>query len=132
MLDFQGRHAEAAPLYIQASRLDPQWDMALHFLGRALLAQDRFDEAEAAFKRRLALSPGSDMSRFYLAALYARSGRPDEARAMWRELMEVNPTFSIEHLRRTLPYRDPNVLGRLVEALKGAGVEAEISAAARP
>jgi adenylate cyclase len=121
-LDFQGRHAEAVPLYIRASRLDPQWDMALHFMGRALLALDRFDEAETAFKRRLTFLPRSDMSRFYLAALYARSGRPDEARAMWRELMEVNPAFSLEHLSRTLPYRDPNVLGRLIESLRGVGI----------
>jgi adenylate cyclase len=122
-LDFQGRHAEAVPLYIRASRLDPQWDMALHFMGRALLALDRFDEAETAFKRRLTFSPRSDMSRFYLAALYARSGRADDARAMWREVMEVNPDFSVEHLSRTLPYHDPNVLGRLIESLRGVGLD---------
>ena len=98
--------------------------MALHFMGRALLALDRFDEAETAFKRRLTFSPRSDMSRFYLAALYARTGRPEEARAMWQEMLEVNPNFSAEHLRRTLPYRDPNVFGRLVDALREAGIEA--------
>jgi adenylate cyclase len=123
VLDFQGRHAEAVPLYVRASRLDPQWDMALHFMGRALLAQDRFDDAETAFKRRLAFRPRSDMSRFYLAALYARTGRADEAQAMWKELLEVNPDFSVEHLSRTLPYRDPNVLGRLLDALKEIGIE---------
>src|SRR3712207_6760174 len=44
--DFQGRHEDAVALYRQAHRLDPQFDMALHFLGRALLALGRFDEAE--------------------------------------------------------------------------------------
>jgi adenylate cyclase len=125
VLDFQGRHAEAVPLYVQAQRLDPQWDMALHFMGRAQLALDRFDEAEASFRRRLSLSPHSDMSRFYLAAIYARTGRPDDARRMWQELLDVNPTFSAEHLRRTLPYRDPSVFGRLVDALRKAGIAAE-------
>ena len=123
VLDFEGRHTEAVPLYIKASRLDPQWDMALHFMGRALLAENRFDEAETAFKRRLTFSPRSDMSRFYLAALYARTGRLEEARAMWKEMLEVNPNFSAEHLRRTLPYRDPNVFGRLVDGLREAGIE---------
>jgi adenylate cyclase len=113
------------PLYVQAQRLDPQWDMALHFMGRAQLALDRFDEAEASFRRRLSLSPHSDMSRFYLAAIYARTGRPDDARRMWQELLNVNPTFSAEHLRRTLPYRDPSVFGRLVDALRKAGIAAE-------
>ena len=96
--------------------------MALHFMGRALLALDRFDEAEIAFKKRLVLSPHSDMSRFYLAALYARTGRPEEARRVWSELLEVNPGFSVEHIRQTVPYRDPAVLDRLVEALRENGI----------
>jgi adenylate cyclase len=128
-LDFQGRHEEALPLYVRASRVDPQWDMALHFMGRALLALDRYDEAEMAFKKRLGLSPKSDMSRFYLAALYALSGRPDDARAMWSELLRVNPTFSAEHLNQTLPYRDPRVFGRLVDALRAVGIDVNTAAA---
>jgi adenylate cyclase len=48
--------------------------MALHFLGRALLALGRFREAETAFKRRLTLAPTSDMTRFYRACLYALPG----------------------------------------------------------
>ena len=37
---------DAVALYTRAYRLDPQFDMSLHFLGRALLALGRFDEAE--------------------------------------------------------------------------------------
>jgi adenylate cyclase len=122
VLDFQGRHEDAVARFVRAYRLDPQWDMALHFMGRALLALDRFDEAETAFKRRLTFSPGSDMSRFYLACLYARTGRADEARKTWREMLEVNPGFSIEHLKRTLPYRDPQVFERLTSGLREAGI----------
>ena len=121
--DFQGRHEESLALHTRAYRLDPQFDMALHFMGRSLLALDRFDEAEIAFRKRLALSPHSDMSRFYLACLYGRTGRHEEARAMWQEMLSVNPKFSLEHLRRALPYRDPAWLDRLVEGLRGAGVE---------
>ena len=97
--------------------------MSLHFMGRSLLALDRFDEAEIAFRKRLALSPHSDMSRFYLACLYSRTGRHDEARAMWSEMLAVNPKFSLEHFRRALPYRDPTWLDRLVEGLREAGIE---------
>jgi adenylate cyclase len=120
--DFQGRHEDAVALYRRAYRLDPQFDMSLHFMGRALLALGRFDEAEIAFKRRLTLMPRSDMSRFYLACLYGLTGRHEEARRTWREALEVNPRFSIDHLRRTLPYKDPAVLDRLVEGLRSAGV----------
>jgi adenylate cyclase len=120
--DFQGRHEDAVALYKRAYRLDPQWDMALHFMGRALLALDRFDEAETAFTRRLTFSPRSDMSRFYLASLYGRTGRHEEARRVWGELMEVNPDFSVEYLRRSLPYRDATQFDRFLDGLSQAGI----------
>jgi adenylate cyclase len=120
--DYQGRHEDAVALYTRGHRLDPQFDMSLHFLGRALLTLGRFDEAEIAFKRRLTLAPRSDMTRFYLACLYGRTGRHEEARRYWKEMLEVNPNFSLDHLRRILPYRDPNTLDRLVEGLREAGI----------
>lgn len=120
--DFQGRHEDALALFTRANRLDPQFDLSLHFLGRALLSLGRFDEAEIAFKRRLTLAPRSDMTRFYLACLYGRIGRHEEARRYWREVLEVNPNFSIDHLKRTLPYQDPDLFDRLVDGLRDAGV----------
>ena len=120
--DFQGRHEEALTLYTRAHRLDPQFDLSLHFQGRALLNLGRFDEAEVAFKRRLMLAPRSDMTRFYLACLYGRTGRHEEARGYWREVLGVNPSFSVDHLRRSLPYQDPHLMDRMVEGLREAGV----------
>ncbi|MCA1371830.1 tetratricopeptide repeat protein [Bradyrhizobium sp. BRP14] len=120
--DFQGRHEDALALYTRAHRLDPQFDLSLHFLGRALLSLGRFNEAEIAFKRRLTLAPRSDMTRFYLACLYGRIGRHEEARRCWREVLEVNPNFSLDHLKRALPYQDPNLLDRLMDGLRDAGV----------
>ncbi|WEX76135.1 adenylate/guanylate cyclase domain-containing protein [Sinorhizobium numidicum] len=120
--DFEGRHEEAVALYTRAHRLDPQFDMSLHFLGRALLSLGRFDEAEIAFKRRLTLAPRSDMTRFYLACLYGRIGRHEEARRYWREMLEIKPNFSVDHLKRALPYRDANLFDRLVDGLRQAGV----------
>ncbi|ASY65325.1 Adenylate cyclase (plasmid) [Sinorhizobium sojae CCBAU 05684] len=120
--EFQGRHEDALALYTRANRLDPQFDLSLHFLGRALLSLGRFDEAEIAFKRRLALAPRSDMTRFYLACLYGRIGHHEEAQRYWREVLEVNPNFSIDHLKRAVPYRDPDLLDRLTDGLRRAGV----------
>ena len=117
-----GRFEDALPYYTRAHRLDPQFDLSLHFLGRTLLNLGRFDEAEIAFKRRLALAPRSDMTRFYLACLYGRTGRHEEARRYWHEVFEVNPNFSIDHFKRAMPYKDPGVLGRLVDGLREAGI----------
>jgi adenylate cyclase len=62
------------------------------------------------------------MSRFYLASLYARTGRSDEARRLWREILEINPDFSIEHLSRIQPYRDPQAFDRFIKPLREIGI----------
>jgi adenylate cyclase len=50
---------------------------------------------------------------------------------MWQETLAVNPSFSIDHQRQTLPYKDPALLDRLVEGLRSAGI-ATTPAAERP
>jgi adenylate cyclase len=124
ILDFSGEHERAIGLFEQALRLDPQFDLWIHACGRAQFALERFDEAEASFKRRLIRMPRSDVTRAYLAALYGHTGRHEEARQMWRELMAINPKYSLEHVRRVMPYRSPATLDRLVDGLRKAGLVA--------
>ncbi len=121
--EYQGKAEDAVALYTHAHRLDPQWDMALHFMGRALFALGRLDEAEAVFKRRLTFTPNSDMTRFYLACLYGLTGQHEEARAMWAEVLKVNPDFSVEYVRQSLPYADPSWIDRAIEGLRQANIE---------
>jgi adenylate cyclase len=40
---FKGEHESAVEFYRKAHKLDPQFDLALQFLGRALFALGRFD-----------------------------------------------------------------------------------------
>ena len=122
VLDFAGQHEKAIGLFEQALRLDPQFDLWIHACGRAQFALERFDEAEASFKRRLIRMPRSDATRAYLAALYGQTGRHEEARQMWRELMAINPKYSVEHVRRVMPYRSPATLDRFVDGLRKAGL----------
>ena len=124
VLDFTGQHEAAIEAFEQALRLDPGFDLILHLIGRAQLGMGRYAEAEQSFKRRLIRNPHSDMTRAYLASLYGATGRLDEARALWAELMEINPTFSIEHLRRVLPYKDPAWFESFAGGLRKAGLVA--------
>lgn len=73
-------------------------------------------------KQRLIRNPRSDMSRAYLASLYGSTGRLDEARRLWDELLEINPKFSIEHLRRVLPFKDPAWFESFAGGLRRAGL----------
>jgi adenylate cyclase len=124
VLDFTGQHGDAIKAFEWGLRLDPQFDLALHLLGRAQLGMGRYAEAEQSFKRRLALNPSSDMTRAYLASLYGSLGRHEEARQVWEEMLAINPHFSIERLRRTLPYQDPTWFERIVDGLRKAGMAA--------
>jgi adenylate cyclase len=122
VLDFDGQHEQAIELFEQAMRLDPQFDMWLQARGRAQFTLERFDEAEATFKRRLIRMPRSDVTRAYLASLYGHTGRTEQALRMWRELMEIHPMYSLEHLRSVMPYKDPTKFERLIDGLRQAGL----------
>ncbi|MEE8248429.1 MAG: tetratricopeptide repeat protein [Alphaproteobacteria bacterium] len=122
MRDYAGGHLSAIELFEQALRLDPQYELALHFLGRAQFGLKRYDEAEVSFRRRLTRNPRSDMTRTFLASLYGHTGRREEARRMWREALEINPDYSVDHMRRVLPYRDPAWFDHFVGGLEAAGL----------
>jgi adenylate cyclase len=122
VLDFAGQHERAIKLVEQAMQLDPQFDLWIQTCGRAQFALQRYDEAEASFKRRLIRMPRSDVTRAYLASLYGHTGRHEEARQMWRELMAINPKYSLEHMRRVMPFKSTATLDRLAAGLRKAGL----------
>jgi adenylate cyclase len=122
VLDFSGRYEEAIEVFEQALRIDPGYDIILHFIGRAQFGAGLLADAENSFRRRLVRKPRSDMSRAYLASLLGVAGRVEAARRLWKEIYEINPNFSIEHLRRVLPYNDPAWFERFVDGLRKAGV----------
>ncbi|KPK05233.1 MAG: hypothetical protein AMJ64_12055 [Betaproteobacteria bacterium SG8_39] len=122
ILHFTGRHQPSIACFEQALRLDPQFHLWLHALGRSQFALQRYAEAEATFKRRLIHMPKSDVTRAYLASLYGLTGRREEAQRMWRELMEINPQYTPELTLRILPYTDRAPLEQFVEGLRKAGL----------
>ncbi len=122
VLDFSGRHEAAIEARENSLRLDPGFDLILHLLGRAQLGLGRYAEAERNFKRRLIRNPYSDMTRAYLASLYGATNRVEEARRLWAELLEINPDFSVERLRRVLPYKDPAWFESFAGGLQRAGL----------
>jgi TolB-like protein/DNA-binding SARP family transcriptional activator len=122
VLDFTGRHAEAIGAFEKAHQLDPGSDLLIHLLGRAQLGAGRIGEARRSFERRIVRSPRSDMSRAYLASIHGAEGNVAEARRLWAEILEINPKFSLDRLRRVLPYKDPSWFERFSSGLVAAGV----------
>jgi adenylate cyclase len=128
VVHFKGQFERAIGLFEQAMKLDPEFDLWLQHLGRSQLALERYDDAEASFRRRLIRMPRSDVTRVYLASLYGNTGRIEQARTLWAEAMEINPEFSAEHLLGLLPYADPAPLERFADGLRKAALLGPVSA----
>ncbi len=65
----------------EAIRLEPNFPGAYYHLGRGLLHQERYDEANEAFRRAGELGPEFDAPRFGLAQVSFAQGKYDEAMA---------------------------------------------------
>jgi serine/threonine protein kinase/Tfp pilus assembly protein PilF len=70
---------EAEKAAREVLRIEPSRFMADYHLGRALMLQGRYQEAEAAFQHGRELNPGSTMSDFGLGQMYLLEGNPERA-----------------------------------------------------
>jgi adenylate cyclase len=123
ILNHVGRSEEAVACIDRAMALDPlSNDMMLHFQGQGLYQLGRYTDAVRVLKRRIERNPETDASRALLAAAYGQLGLIEEAREAWRGLIRVNPVYSVEQRRKTLPYKNPDDFEPFVEGLRKAGL----------
>ncbi len=85
---------EEAEKYFRKALDDPRYrhpDIAYINLGDALLAEDRFNEAIAAYRQAKTLNPGQELSRIREAQAYVRYKRFDYARALYETILRDSP-----------------------------------------
>ena len=119
-----GKPAEAAALLEKAIRLTPTYYPAwwLSTLGRAHRLAGHYDEAIAALESaKDHFGQNVDM-HVALAVTYVEVGRDAEARAEAETILKLDPSFSIAEFAKALPYRDPEDLDRVVQAMRQAGL----------
>ena len=120
---YAGKSEEALACFERAFTLDPNHPgVWLHFQAQALYQLGRYPEAVQVLKRRILQDPDTDASPALLAACYGQIGLIEDAREAWRATMRVNPEFSLEHRRKTMPYKNPADFERIVEGLRKAGL----------
>lgn len=121
---FDGQ-AEAALTTIDTyMKLDPHYpDLTLHFLAEAHISLGQYEDALAALLRRLERNPTSATGHALIASCYGNLGRIDEGRAALETLHRIDPGFSIERRRKTLPFKNPEDFERRVDGMRKAGLD---------
>jgi adenylate cyclase len=123
ILVYSGKPREAIASLNKAMRLDPHYrDIYLHFLALSHVQLGEYEQAVAVLKRRLVRKPESDISRMLLAAVYGHLGNFEESRIEWAEVLRINPDYSLEHRRKTLPYKNPADFEHVLDGLRKAGL----------
>jgi len=122
--NWAGRAGETIPLVEKAMRLNPQYPIwYLWDLGHAYYLMGRYEEAIETFKRVLARNPDFMPAHAYLAVIHSEVGLEEGARAAGAEFLRLSPELSLDALRQRLPYKDPTVLERILNAARKAGLK---------
>ncbi len=124
VLNFSGKSAEAIPLVEKAMHLNPHYPIwYLWALGHAYYLTEQYEKAITTFKRMLIRGADFMPAYAYLAVIYSELGQDEAARAEGAEFLRVSPHDSLEVLRQRLPYKDPNILERVLSAASKAGLK---------
>jgi tetratricopeptide (TPR) repeat protein len=95
---------------------------------RALLIEDRNQEAEQVLRHTLALDPGNAMAHDLLGNLLSEFGRFDEARECFQRAIEIAPLLAGSYYDlvrcRTITSDDDGLLQRMEAALPTPGLDA--------
>jgi len=93
----QGRVREAISLVQQTVRDYPDAYHAWLMLGRALIKERNFKEAEQALNTALKLAPDSPETQFHLGVALFLQGKQPAAETLFRSATEAKPNFAMAH-----------------------------------
>lgn len=90
----EGRDGDAVTMLARARTLDPTLPDIQAHLGRALLKQDRIDEAAAVLEPGAATDRGAAVRLFHLGHARLRQGRAEEALSAFRDAVALAPSYT--------------------------------------
>ncbi len=119
-----GSYDDAIKMAKKAIRLDPLTSDPRYSnaLGSSYLLNRNFDSAVAEYEKALKLNPDFMTSYIGLTVAYSSLSMDEKAHAAAEQLLRLNPNFSIEAFRKSLPYKDPADRDFLIGALQNAGL----------
>jgi adenylate cyclase len=119
-----GRYDDSIKMAKKAIRLDPLTSdpRYSYALGSSYLLNRDFDRAVVEYEKALKLNPDYMFCYIGLTVAYSSLSMDEKAHAAAEQLLRLNPNFSIEAFRKSLPYKDPADRDFLIGALQNAGL----------
>jgi tetratricopeptide (TPR) repeat protein len=123
ILTWVGQPEEALPWVEKALRLNPHYPANyLWIIGHIYRSLGDYETAIAAQRRTLDHNPGHIGAHIELVVNYSALGQGHEARAEAATVLCINPQFSVETLRKRLPFKEENVAEGYLATLQQAGL----------
>jgi adenylate cyclase len=127
---YAGNFEEGIALAEKAIRLAPgcpTWYRVC--LGRNYMLAGRYQDSLVVFNNLLEKAQGSEYELWrinhYLTITYALMGQIEKARIHLAEAKKYNPKYSLEYLRKTSFFKDPNHLEMVLDSMRKAGIPDE-------
>jgi adenylate cyclase len=115
---------EAILILKKAIRLNPK-PSSFYFYNLATFYRNikNYEEALVWAEKAVKQEPQNVVARWVLCSIYSLLGRMEEARIEANEVMKLYPKFSLKRFEKRLPYQNPEVKKRLIDALSKAGLK---------
>ena len=115
VLEKQGKADEAIKHYLEALRINPEYEKAHNNLGNVLEKQGRRDEAIKHYLEAIRINPGFAKAHYNLGVALKDLGHIDEAMKHFSEAVRINPDYEEAHNNLGVVLKKQ---GRVDEAIK--------------
>jgi adenylate cyclase len=123
VLNKTGDPQRALELKKRAMRACPMYRPGfLRGLGLSYYLLGHLDSAISAFKQSIARESDYLSAHTNLASIFGELGKLEEAKEPIREILRLAPDFSIKAYMKGLSFSDPEILTRMEEGLRKAGL----------
>jgi adenylate cyclase len=123
-LVYAGEPLMAIPLLEKAMQLNP-FPPSLYFtlLGAAHRQLGNIQKAIESYRKAIYKQPTNLIAHIGLAVCHFTSGYEEEARAQAQEVLKIDPSFSVDHFEKAIPFKDRAIAEHLADALRKVGLK---------